>query len=93
MVRASRLRWLACGLAALVCVAANPPSASAQAARGSILGNVADASGAAVPGATITITETRTSLAQNAVSNESGNYTFPNVPNGRYKVEAELAGF
>jgi HSP20 family molecular chaperone IbpA len=93
MVRASRLQWLACGLAALACVVVSAPSASAQAARGSILGNVADTSGATVPGATIVITETRTNLAQNAVSNESGNYTFPNVPSGRYRVEAELAGF
>jgi hypothetical protein len=93
MPTASRLQWLACGLTALVCATAGAAPALAQAARGSILGNIADTSGAAVPGATITITEVRTNIAQNTVSNESGNYTFPNVRDGLYKVEAELAGF
>ncbi|MGI8672917.1 MAG: carboxypeptidase regulatory-like domain-containing protein, partial [Luteitalea sp.] len=32
-------------------------------------------------------------IAQNAVSNESGNYTFPNVSDGVYRVESELTGF
>lgn len=65
----------------------------AQAARGGLLGNIADASGGAVPGVTVTITEVRTGLAQVAVTNESGNYTFPNVRDGLYRVEAELSGF
>ncbi|MBA2356029.1 MAG: TonB-dependent receptor, partial [Acidobacteria bacterium] len=34
-----------------------------------------------------------TNIAQNAVSNESGNYTFPNVRDGVYRVESELSGF
>lgn len=65
----------------------------AQAVRGGMLGNVADTSGAAVPGVTVTITEVRTNLSQNTVTNESGNYTFPNVRDGLYRVEAELSGF
>jgi hypothetical protein len=93
MGMASRLQWLACGLLVFAGVAASVTPVHAQAARGSILGNIADTSGAAVPGATITITETQTNIAQVSVSNESGNYTFPNVSNGVYRVEAELAGF
>jgi hypothetical protein len=93
MFTASRLQWLACALTALIGTTVSAPSAWAQAARGSILGNIADGSGAAVPGATVTITETQTNLSQNTVSNESGNYTFTSVANGVYRVEAELAGF
>ncbi len=93
MARVSRLQWLACGLVALLCATWGASPTLAQAARGSILGNIADGSGAAVPGATVTITEVRTNIVQVAISNESGNYTFPNVRDGLYKVEAELAGF
>jgi hypothetical protein len=93
MFMASRYQWLACGLLALVGMAASVAPVRAQASRGSILGNIADTSGAAVPGATITVTETRTNIAQNTISNESGNFTFSSVPSGLYRVEAELAGF
>jgi len=93
MCKASRLQWLAGGLMVLLAMVTNAAPVRAQAARGSILGNVADGSGAAVPGATITVTETQTNISQNAVSNESGNYTFTSVANGVYRVEAELAGF
>jgi len=67
--------------------------AEAQAVRGSLLGNVTDSSGAPVPGATVTITETQTNLTVSAVTNESGYYTFPNLKDGLYRVEAELTGF
>jgi hypothetical protein len=70
-----------------------PSTASAQAAYGTLLGNVRDESGAAVPGATITITEVRTNIGRTAVSNETGYYTFTNLPPGVYTVEGELQGF
>ncbi|MBA2356315.1 MAG: carboxypeptidase regulatory-like domain-containing protein, partial [Acidobacteria bacterium] len=93
MTQPSRWRGLADGVLAVVLCLAASSTALAQAARGGLVGNVADTSGAAVPGATITITEVRTNIAQNAVSNESGNYTFPNVSDGVYRVESELTGF
>ncbi len=68
-------------------------SASAQATRGSLLGTVTDQSGAAIPGATVVITETRTNVSRDTVSNETGNYTFPNLADGVYTVKAELQGF
>jgi hypothetical protein len=69
------------------------PHVHAQAVRGSILGNVADDTGGAMPGVTVTVTEVRTNLSQTSVTNESGNYTFPSVQDGLYRVEAELSGF
>src|SRR4030095_9113335 len=70
-----------------------PALAAARVANGALVGNVRDESGAAVPGATITATETRTNISRTAVSNETGNYSFNNLSPGVYKVEAELVGF
>ncbi|RPI56798.1 MAG: TonB-dependent receptor [Acidobacteria bacterium] len=67
--------------------------AAAQVAVGTLLGNVTDESGGAVPGATITATEVRTNISRTAVSNEAGNYTFTNTAPGIYRVEGELVGF
>ena len=70
-----------------------PSAASAQAVTGTLLGNVTDSSGAAVPGATVTATETQTSISRSTVSNEAGYYIFPSIQNGTYEVAAELQGF
>jgi hypothetical protein len=70
-----------------------PSAASAQAVTGTLLGNVTDSSGAAVPGATVTATETRTNISRTTVSNEAGYYIFPSIQNGTYEVAAELQGF
>ncbi len=70
-----------------------PHVAAAQAVRGSLVGNVTDSSGAPVPGATITITETQTNATDSAVTNESGRYTFPDLKDGIYRIESELSGF
>jgi hypothetical protein len=70
-----------------------PSSARAQAANGTLLGNVRDDSGAGVPGATITATEVQTNVARSSVSNEAGYYTLTNLPPGVYRVEGELQGF
>ena len=83
-----------CGMAVmLVGMLAVPSTVSAQAVTGTLLGNVTDASGAAVPGATVTAIETQTNISRTAVSNEAGNYIFSSLKNGTYNVEAELQGF
>ena len=70
-----------------------PAEAAGQAAVGALVGNVSDESGGAVPGATITATETRTNISRTAVSNAAGNYTFTNLASGVYRIEGELVGF
>ena len=77
--------------AALVLV--NPSTAGAQAANGTLLGNVRDESGSAVPGATVTAIEVRTNISRSTVSNATGNYIFANLASGVYRVEGELPGF
>ncbi len=84
---------VACGLAVLLSVLVMPVTARAQAVTGTLLGNVTDASGGAVPGATVTAVETQTNVSRTAVTNEAGNYIFSSLRNGTYSVEAELTGF
>src|SRR5207253_7669164 len=58
-----------------------------------ISGSIKDASGAVLPGAEVTVTQTETGIARNTVSNETGAYVLPNLPLGPYKLEASLPGF
>src|SRR5256714_2265474 len=64
-----------------------------QAVNGTLLGTLTDSSGAVVPSAQITITETGTGIPHSTQSNASGNYVFPNLPPGTYTVVAEARGF
>jgi hypothetical protein len=64
-----------------------------MAQEGSILGTVADDTKAVLPGATVTATSLATGRVLTAITNERGEYRIPGVPAGRYKIQAELAGF
>src|SRR5437763_5801894 len=75
----------------LLAVASRP--AHAQVLYGSIVGTATDASGLAVPGATVRITQTETNQSRETTSNETGGYSFSNVAAGTYLVEVSLAGF
>jgi len=70
-----------------------PHSLLSQAVNGTLLGTVTDATGAAVPGAKVTISQTSTGSVHVSTTNESGNYTFPDLQPGTYSVAAEAAGF
>jgi hypothetical protein len=65
----------------------------AWAQEAAIVGTITDASGAAIPGVTITTTHIETGLTQTAISNDVGQYVFARLRIGRYNVKAELAGF
>ena len=70
-----------------------PNTASAQVLYGSITGTITDGSGAAVPGATISIKDEATGLALSAVTDSNGAYTIRNVTGGTYSLRASLQGF
>jgi hypothetical protein len=76
----------------LLCTLLAAP-AYAQEFRGAVEGRVTDDTGAAVPGATVTITHVETNVASTTVTNENGNYTVPFLTPGTYKVSVELPGF
>jgi hypothetical protein len=81
----------ALAVAAGLCVV--PSSVSAQAVTGTLLGNITDTSGGAVPGVTVTATEVDTNNVRTAVTNETGFYLFSSLRNGKYSVSAEIQGF
>ncbi len=83
-----RLRLAVCALA--VCV---PVAVWAQAVTGSILGTVMDPSGAVIAHTKVVITEVNTGVSRTSETNESGNYTFPELSEGNYSVSFEAAGF
>jgi len=56
-------------------------------------GTVADASGALIPGVTVTATNTGTGIVNTVVTNEAGAYQFAALQPGTYKISAELPGF
>ncbi|MCB9383301.1 MAG: carboxypeptidase regulatory-like domain-containing protein [Bryobacterales bacterium] len=80
--------------AALFCLALGFAAADlrAQGAQ-SVEGAVMDASGAVIPGATVTLTNLGTGTSQTRNANEAGLYTFNAVLVGNYEVRCESAGF
>lgn len=68
-------------------------TAQSTAVNATIEGVVGDASGAVLPGVTITVTNLDTGAQRVVTTNESGLYRALLLPLGRYRVTAELAGF
>jgi hypothetical protein len=58
-----------------------------------IVGTVTDASGAVLPGATITLTNLGTNVSQTAASSETGDYVFTLLQVGAYTLKVEQKGF
>ncbi len=69
-----------------------PLFASAQFS-GSIQGTVNDPSGASVPRAAVTLTNTATGIKQQSTTDEHGQYRFTSIPPGSYRLSASAAGF
>ena len=59
----------------------------------SVQGTITDATGAVIPNAAITLTETATQVKHTASSDGSGLYSFPNTPVGTYSIGVVEAGF
>src|SRR5580704_12538698 len=60
---------------------------------GSIIGYVRDSSGAVLPNATLTVTQTSTGYTRTATTDGSGQYTILALPPGTYRLTASDAGF
>jgi hypothetical protein len=65
----------------------------AQTTTGRISGTVTDPSGAAIPGAGITVLNNGTGVSWRAATDDRGFYVAPNLPVGDYSVEVESKGF
>ena len=64
-----------------------------QAATGTINGRVVDQSGAVIPGAQVSVTNTGTSIVRTTVSNAQGLYTLAALQAGTYDIKVDTAGF
>jgi hypothetical protein len=60
---------------------------------GEITGRIADASGAAVPSASVKASNVNTNAVRQTVSTPTGDYSFPSLPPGTYTVRVERPGF
>jgi len=89
MIARTRRRtvWLVC-LGVLVLMALVPRDTTAQVLYGSVVGDVKDATGGALPGATLVITSTDRGLTREAVTDAGGHFTFSNLPAGVYGLKA-----
>src|SRR5712692_2264298 len=79
-------------LTGVLALAVSCGSAWAQ-ATAQISGTVQDSSGAVLPGAEVTATQTETGISRTAVTNETGSYVLSNLATGPYKLEVPLPGF
>ena len=80
------------GLVMLVAVMATTPAA-AQIGAAVLTGTVVDATGAAVPGATVTVVAARTNLSRTVVTTVDGGFLVPALAPGPYRVRVDAGGF
>ena len=88
-----RLPALASMLFAVFVMTLAAPSAHAQVLYGSLVGNVTDSTGGALPGATVTIEQSETQFKREAVTDSGGGYNFNAVPSGTYTITVTMTGF
>jgi hypothetical protein len=68
-------------------------TAFGQAVSATLLGSVTDSSGGIVARAKVNAIDMNTASVHSSQTNDSGNYTFPDLPPGRYSVTVESPGF
>src|SRR6266542_2504751 len=78
-----------CAVAAALAVAAH----AQQLSTAGIYGAVLDAQGAVMPGARVTLTDVSRNQDRAAVANDAGEYSFPLIPVGTYRLRVENPGF
>src|SRR5687768_2898171 len=80
-------------LVALIALLTLAGDASAQVLYGSVVGNVTDSSGAAIPDATVVLEQAGTGLSRQARTNETGQFQSPTMPGGVYQITVTKTGF
>jgi len=88
----ARLRRWNVLLVAMLLVATPPLFAQGE-TTSAIIGQVTDATHAALPGATVTITNQATGAKRSVTANEAGRFDFPQLKPGNYSVKVEAEGF
>ncbi len=80
-------------IVAALCAALGATLSAQSVSTAQLQGVVKDATGAAIPGATIVAVETATGFAHVATSGTNGNYVLPNLPAGAYSLKVTATGF
>lgn len=80
-------------LRAVVLVLAVTAALYGQATTGQFSGTVTDASGALIPNAKVTVTNTGTGASRAVTTDQTGTYLAPLLPPGAYNISAEAPGF
>jgi hypothetical protein len=80
-------------LAVLAVILAASPRVNAQVLYGSIVGDVRDSSGAAIPGAQVVVVNNGTGLERRGATDPVGHFNFADLPAGVYSLKATQAGF
>ncbi len=75
------------------CFLFQPVMLRAQAISGDLTGSVLDASGGAIPGATVIATNDATGIKSTTAATDDGVYRFSNLPVGKYTITASASGF
>ena len=70
-----------------------PSAVRAQVLYGGVVGTVKDSQGAAIPAATVVITNKENNSTRETVTGAEGEYTITNVLPGHYDVKVTLTGF
>src|SRR5438128_5753960 len=86
-------RFLVCLFFGLLALRPFIPALYAQRVGAAIQGTVHDPTGAVIPGAMITAIRTETNLRRTATSNETGLFSIPDLPPGKYRVQVSVPGF
>jgi len=77
----------------ITCLVAIAAWGQAEIGGAALNGAVTDQSGAAVPNAKVTATSQQTGLSRSTITNDSGLYSFPQLPVGTYDLSVEASGF
>src|SRR5579864_7064498 len=90
ILRGASLSALCLVLAMSLCL---PTLLPAQSTGGRIIGRVADPTGAVIANVKVTLINEATGVTTDTTTNDNGDYAFPQVPVGTYRMEFDLTGF
>lgn len=97
MIWSNRVVSLRAFVCAILCVSVvlilTPAFAQTSSGTGTVSGQVTDQTGAVVPGATVTLTDTSTHSSRTTTANEVGRYVFVSVAPGLYDLAVNAKGF
>lgn len=86
-------RTVSATLSLMTCLVLSAGLVRAQVTTADVVGTVTDNTGAVLPNAKITVTNTGTNIARTATTDDAGAYTFNLLPIGVYSVKVEATGF